>query len=377
MKKLVLLFALLLGVAPLNAQLTSRPLAKAGVPDCTASRQGKSYEIKDARGFGDCDKDAAVGTSRSFCTCDDLVLIPHGSAAVYTAGGTIDAANLVVFNASGKIVEAGAAGAVVGVSIKGSTNNNPVGVLHSGVGILTAEIAVTAGNAIKASAAGQAMTLVDSVVSGAVIKTTGAGAAFGNQPANDGVEVISDDTDDTTQTLTVIGTTNGSDTVVVETVTLNGTTQVATVKTDWGVILAIKLSAAAEGTVTVREASANATITTLATTVLSKGVETVSTGTGAFNVIPTVVGSNTTTKQLGLKGTNAAGSVIYDSQALTNTTAAAVNTAFRTVTEVYTGDLEAARTATVAVGAAEDADLKIGYALTSASAGGAFSAVLE
>lgn len=177
--------------------------------------------------------------------------------------------------------------------------------------------------------------------------TTGVGEAFTNQPANDGVEIVSDNAADTTQTWTIIGTTTGTDTVVVETGTLNGTTFVPTVKVDWGLILAVKLSASAAGTVTVREASADATITTLATTVLSKGVETVlAADQSAWNRTVSLVSDGATTKQLGLKGTNSAGATIYDSQALNGTTAVLSNSAFATVTELYTGDLEGTRTAT-------------------------------
>lgn len=177
--------------------------------------------------------------------------------------------------------------------------------------------------------------------------TTATGLAFTNQPANDGVEVLSSNAGDTTQTVTIIGTTNGTDTVVVETVTLAGTTPVATVKTDWGVILAVKKSATTLGTVTVREASGDATITAgLTAAVLSVGVTTV-TNTAAFNQLLSMVANGATTKQLGFQGTNTAGTVIYDSQALTGTTAALSNSSFYTLTEIYRGDLEAARTATV------------------------------
>jgi len=177
--------------------------------------------------------------------------------------------------------------------------------------------------------------------------TTAVGSAFANQPANDGVEVLSSDNADTTQTITIIGTTQGTDTVVTEDVALTGTTFAATVKTDWGVILAVKLDASCAGTVTVREASANQTITTLLTTVTSKGVNTV-TNTDANARLLDVVASGATTKQIGFKGTNSAGTVIYDSQALNGTTAVKSNSVFTSLTEVYTGDLENSVTATVA-----------------------------
>jgi hypothetical protein len=178
------------------------------------------------------------------------------------------------------------------------------------------------------------------------ILTTGVGLAFTNQPANDGVEIVSASAADTTQSITLYGTTNGSDTVVAETVALNGTTVVSTVKTDWGVILGYTLSASCAGTVTVREASGNATISTITTGLTSKGVETVVL-TAAYGVPPIVVASGSTSKQIGLIGTNAAGATIYDSQALTGSTAAAMNSSFVTVTNVLTGDLEGTLTVTV------------------------------
>lgn len=178
------------------------------------------------------------------------------------------------------------------------------------------------------------------------------GLAFTNQPANDGVEIVSASAGDTTQSITLYGTTQGTDTVVAETVALNGTTVVSTVKTDWGVILGYELSASCAGTVTVREASGNATISTITTGLLSKGVETVPAAVGAaYNVPPLVAASGATTKQIGLIGTNAAGTTIYDSQALTGTTAVNVNSSFATVTKILTGDLESTLTVTFSVSA--------------------------
>ncbi|CAB4177959.1 hypothetical protein UFOVP1007_7 [uncultured Caudovirales phage] len=183
----------------------------------------------------------------------------------------------------------------------------------------------------------------------ALTTTTAIGSAFTNQPANDGIEVVSASALDVTQTVTIIGTTNGTDTVVVETVTLTGTTAVSTVKTDWGVVLAVKKSAATVGTVTVREASGDATITAgLTAAVLSVGVTAVDAANqAAYGRYLSLVSDGSTTKQIGLKGTNTSDAVIYDSQALTGTTTALSNSAFRTVTEIYRGDIEAARTATV------------------------------
>ncbi len=87
---------------------------------------------------------------------------------------------------------------------------------------------------------------------------------FPNQPSNDGIEVVSSSTADTTQKLTCYGTTTGTNTVVTEEITLNGTTQVATVKVNWGHMLYFSLDAACAGDLTIREASGNATIATIA-----------------------------------------------------------------------------------------------------------------
>ncbi len=242
--------------------------------------------------------------------------------------------------------------------------------------VVIADDVLVVGQPIKCGDAGRAVGFMGPAgtlgsASGTTIDT-GVGVAFTNQPANDGLEILSANAGDTTQTVTVIGTTQGTDTVVVETVTLTGTTPVATVKTDWGVILAVKKSAATLGTVTVREASADQTVTAgLTAAVLSVGVIAVPTADQqAYNVAPTVVAEGATTKQVGLQGTNSAGTVIYDSQALSGTTAQTMNSAFKRVTELYVGDLEVARTVTVKTGAEESYGLRLGRALTAAAAQG-------
>lgn len=105
----------------------------------------------------------------------------------------------------------------------------------------------------------------DGIISTEYAKRSGGSAAtnFANQPANDGIEVVSSAAGDTTQTLTLVGTTTGGGVTVFETITLNGTTQVATTKTNWGNLHLAILSATTTGTVTIREASGNATIATI------------------------------------------------------------------------------------------------------------------
>lgn len=96
------------------------------------------------------------------------------------------------------------------------------------------------------------------------------GAAFTNQPANDGVEVVSNNAGDTGK-MTIWGTTHTTGALTYETITLNGTSVVSTTKTDWGNIYGVflgdiygKNTTVAVGTITVREASGDATITTVA-----------------------------------------------------------------------------------------------------------------
>ena len=98
-----------------------------------------------------------------------------------------------------------------------------------------------------------------------------------NQPANDGVEVVSSSASDTQQ-ITLWGNPNGSTDIVYETITLTGTTAVSTIKTDWGTIYGAFLgdqygliSSRAVGTITIREASGDLAITTIAVGKLGTG----------------------------------------------------------------------------------------------------------
>lgn len=279
----------------------------------------------------------------------------------FLANAAINPNLLLVFDANGKVGPATAGSMkIAGVSPDDgvAAANDPIDVFWGNCRVIADSGDILAGYNLKAAANGTVTALIDSELAGDVIFTSAAGEAFANQPANDGVEVLSSDNDDVSD-VTIIGTTTGTDTVVVEVVTLTGTTPAASVKTDWGVILAVKKEVT-EGDITVQEASAGADIVVLPAAETSAGVETV--GESAFNVAPTVVASDTTTKQIGMAGTNSAGTTIYDSQALNNTTAVTMNSAFRTITELYTGDLEATRTVNVALGAEEDDDLKVGRA---------------
>lgn len=310
-----------------------------------------------------------------------MELHPSTNTVLATASEAIPANRLVATDASGNPVLATAnSTAVIGahsdtVEIE---SGDAFDLEIAGKVTLTAGTPVKAGRAIKAGADGKAVQFVDAVTSGETIKAVSAGGNFGNQPANDAVEVASSSSADTTQTVTIIGTTNGGNTVVVQTVALNGTTAVASAKTDWGEVLAVKLSAACAGTVTIREASGDLAITTITTGNLSAGVQTVTeVDQGAFNVAPVAAAGGSSVKKLGVQYVTAAGATAYQALTLTGTSDAAFPTAALLVTEVYVGDVATATATTVKVGAAESVTRRVGKARTSAAVGETFDAILS
>lgn len=89
-------------------------------------------------------------------------------------------------------------------------------------------------------------------------------STFTNQPAGDGVEVLSSNAGDT-NTLVIYGTRTGKRTgaFTSESITLTGTTPVSSIYTDWQTIIAAYYATSPVGTITIREASADQTIATL------------------------------------------------------------------------------------------------------------------
>jgi hypothetical protein len=103
-------------------------------------------------------------------------------------------------------------------------------------------------------------------------------SGFTNQPANDGVEIISDSASDV-GLCTIFGTTITTGAFAYETVTLTGTNAKATTKVNWDNIYGVFLGdiygqniTPAVGTITVREASHDQAITTIVATKISKGM---------------------------------------------------------------------------------------------------------
>lgn len=251
-------------------------------------------------------------------------------------------------------------------------NGQPVPV-QVGRTFVTADGAITAGQEIKCGSAGRAIQLVTSTLAGTTIEDN-VGVAFTNQPANDGLELVSSSASDITQTFTAYFTRTGQgNTLFSETVTINGTTQVTFAVTDAALVLAIEKSAATVGTITLREASANATIATLAAGTLSAGKIAVTAGqTKAYNQAPTAVADAATTKTVGILGTDendaALGVGTSATVALTGAVPVTFGDTFKTVTFLLVGDLEVARTVTVKVGAQDSPGLSCGRALSSATA---------
>lgn len=198
-----------------------------------------------------------------------------------------------------------------------------------------------------------------------------AGGSFGNQPANDGIEIVSDNTGDTTQTVTLIGTLNGAATVIVtETLTLTGTTQVVSSHTNWGVLLAARLSASCAGTITIREASGNATITTITTGNLTAGIAT-ATSTQAYGLVPRRDCSGASTAAIGVKGTGLDGAALYVAAATDGTTEGDFgSTPFATVEEFYLGAVANTVNVNCLTNEASDASAYCGVALQTTAVAG-------
>lgn len=90
----------------------------------------------------------------------------YGNAitATFTAGGAINAGDLVTVGANDmEVVQAGADGIVVGVAMKAAASGDAVPVLLRGVTKVQAGGAITRGSKIKAGANGKVVTAVTTV----------------------------------------------------------------------------------------------------------------------------------------------------------------------------------------------------------------------
>lgn len=188
-----------------------------------------------------------------------------------------------------------------------------------------------------------------------------AGGNFGNQPAGDTVQVVSDSADDDTQTVTLYYTKTGTTgTVTTEVLSLDGTTPVDTGIATVQTVLAVVVSGAHAGTITVQEKSGGQDIITLATGTNDAGiVET--TAAEAYGAIPTAKAGGASTKKLGVLGFDVDGNALSAVVTLNGTSDVSLgSTPFDTVTHVLLGDVASASNAIVET---KDSDSNsVGYA---------------
>lgn len=194
---------------------------------------------------------------------------------------------------------------------------------------------------------GASTALVSVTATALVVAFTRADAGLDSQFTQAGaaasLEVLSASAGDTTQTFTVSGL-NASNVPTSVSVTLNGTNVVAITGT-WNLTTAVTLSAVSAGTVTLRIASGGATVATMTAGQTSRGraaLDIPVTGT------LTIVADGATTRQAVLRGRNAAGTAIAERLVLTGTSPVTITGAFAHFTALEVGNVEAARTVTLA-----------------------------
>ncbi len=292
-----------------------------------------------------------------------------------TADDDIDSHRFCEIDDSGDLVPGSVnSDTVCGVNVSEMTtvfSGNEFELAIQGFTTVTADEAVDGGALVKCGDDGRVSQFVTTAMKGSVIKEVTEAGDFSNQPQDDGIEILSDDSADTSMDFRIwysVYDGGATDEVLYEDVTTDasdGTTPVASTATDMNLVLGVEaLTGGHAGTITIREASTNGEITTLATGTDSAGVTDV-TGTDvrAFNVIPTVEADGASVKQIGLVGTGTDGSAQYDSQELDGTTTTSMNSAFKTVTKVLTGDVATGTETTVKVKAsADNHSMRIGRA---------------
>jgi hypothetical protein len=188
---------------------------------------------------------------------------------------------------------------------------------------------------------------------GEILEAT-AGGNFGNQPAGDTVEVVSDSTDDVGQTVTLYYTKTGATaTVSSEVLTLNGTTAAETSIATIQNVLGVVISADHAGTITVQKKTGGDDIVTIATGTLSAGVH-ATTAEDAYGAIGTIKAGAASTKLFGVIGTDVDGNAQTFVGQLNGTTDVPLGTSpWNTIDTVLIGDVASASTATVETKAAD------------------------
>lgn len=309
--------------------------------------------------------EAAVGTDVFF---EDEML--YSTMGGLTASENLTAKSLVEINSAGNYVLGNHDGTTVVYAVDSAVTNGNSFSGKRGYVTVVADTDIDGGSLVKSSYDGNAVqALTTSDVS--FTMTSSAGTTFSNQPANDSIDVVSDAGADT-GTVTLIGTTNGTDTVVTEDVTLNGTTVATSSKSDWGELLAVKLSASQSGTITISENSGSLTITTITTGNTSKGVVSVDADQDcAFGRSPFVDADGASTAQVGFMGVRASdGTDVYVGDTLSGTTDQDSGVEMLEVTEFYVGSVDASVTASLKTNdTADNQEVIIGRALKAVSSG--------
>lgn len=169
-------------------------------------------------------------------------------------------------------------------------------------------------------------------------------------PAPGAVQVVSSDVGDTTQSIIVYGLSAGV--VVQETLALNGTTPVVGLQS-FSTVLACKMSAAAAGTVLVKDTVIPTTLFSLAPAVTTRGYLATA-NTPAAGVVTTTIDTNAANDFV-ILGTNATGAPASQKVDLTNAASVPVvgTTVFASITALLLGDVAAARTVTLSLAAAK------------------------
>ena len=283
-------------------------------------------------------------------------------SGVVTSGKTATAKRFTKIVAAGTVEDAGNGDVAVGVPVASRTAGQTAQIMTKGKCTLDAQVGFPAGDFVRSGTDGKAMNLCHSSI---LTVLTGTGANFGNQPASDTVDVVSNSAlDDDGPVVTVYGTA-ADNSFLSEEYALNGTSAVEGTKT-FKNVCGVIIKGVTAGTVTVKKHSGGLTITTItAGTNKTAGVLTPArTGGSAFNQD---LGINTdNTEQVIIMGVDENGDAL--TVVVTGTSGAdAVGDVFGAITMMMVGDCAAATRTLTAT--AESDHLSWGIAAEVAVAG--------
>lgn len=287
-------------------------------------------DSKLSHSLGELVKEVDTGSTLATITATAATIRARGLLEVSSANvkeSTVDAADIVGVNHKNE---------EVAISGKCEFDFNDVDVI-CGSPVATLDLLSSRADGYAGKTVASQVTMVNGV----------AGGNFANQPADDGVEVVSDNVNDDT-TVTIWGTENGdASTLFSEIVTLNGTTFVPTVKVDWDNIVAVELGASQAGTITIREASGDAAITTITTGNTKAGISEITSDNG-FGAIPRHDADGASVLTVALIGTAPDGSAHYSVDVLNGTTEEDHGTKrFGTITRCFLGAVASATAVTI------------------------------